>query len=150
MLQQTKGAHWGPDLDTTTSWDLFQTTCIVHNVAKAWKRAQQERARGIIVRIYGAGKKTISKRYGPMACMPEGLRCEFSFQVVRRGNGYVALTRGPLRWSVDRSLPSRDPNRGRFLVGGMHYTHTLTEANRLARQIHIETGCFVGIEDTDR
>jgi hypothetical protein len=114
MLTQTKRTNWGPELDcTTTCWHRhFESN--VFNVAKAWAKAISESNRGSLhVHFYGNGLRSINRK---CVKMPVGVQCDFSFSIVRRGNCYTAVTRGPVRWSVNRSQRGgRDPKADKYL-----------------------------------
>jgi hypothetical protein len=120
-MLSTKRAQWGPELDTTTTCRIRHYECNVYNVEKAWALAMQSAPlRGIMVWRYGGpmGLRSVRRFYRPGSMPPHGLQCDFSQQVVSRGNGYTVVTRSPLKWSVKRGSPGRDPKTAKYVPGG--------------------------------
>jgi hypothetical protein len=117
----TKRSTWGPELDCTTTCRVRHYECEVYNVAKAWALAMLSAPmRGVMVRRYGGikGLRSVRKFYKPGSMLPHGLQCDFSQQVVVRGNGYTVVTRSPLRWSVLRDSEGRNPKTPKYIPGG--------------------------------
>jgi hypothetical protein len=118
----TKRAQWGPELDTTTTCRIRHYEVNVYNIEKTWALAMQSAPlRGICVRRYGGtpGLRSVVRYYKPGSLPPRGLQCDFSQQVVSRGNGYTVVTRSPLHWSVLRGSEGRNPKTdAKYLPGG--------------------------------